>query len=310
LVLPTLQAGGNRAVVLLREGSPWRGARAEIYGLAGLGSAVDTADAAGRIEFNGLPRGQHLVRMTGSDDAVAEWSFAVDSLEAEGSPDSAAATAPDTVEVASLLGAFLLEDFEDGDAQNRLAQVLGEGEGWWYLEGDQAIGGGSWTFPAGNSPAEWTPALSEVPAWSGRSLTIYYTLDGMVSGAYVQIGTNLGVARPLDLRSVDSIGLAIQGDGELQLALIPPAGALSGFAVGLDSLAQADPKGMAPVSATASWRHVVLHRSDFVPPVPGVAWEQWTGELASLALFASSGTFVRIDEIQLYGADLPAMIGE
>ena len=186
-----------------------------------------------------------------------------------------------------------IENFDAG-TQHPLFAPFWPGSFWlWWLGADSTTSAVSPT-----SSANFTKALVDSGAWSGKSLRIQYKMDTSQGRSYQWIGFRLGAK--LNLTNLDSVSMMVKGNGLVQ--------------VGLEHLLDtaADPTGLYPStnpyqkavwqdSATTTWRRVVFRMSDSTVSPTNTTWNSIADRVDQLSVFFLNETDVWIDDITFYG---------
>ncbi|WP_458450123.1 hypothetical protein [Fibrobacter sp.] len=220
--------------------------------------------------FAHVPTGMFTV--VAGDSAVATFS-----LEAGAEADTLVNVPGKTLE-------FVFEDFDDGDSLNNLAKNY-RNYGWYYI----ASGTATWIKP--DSAGGFGGAI--VDGARGKHLSLQFDLG---DSGYVLLGTHLGLDTGYyDLGALTAIRMRVRGDCDFSFAL-------EHYKDLGDNNFQ---KSLWHATADTAWKEFVFRpgREKLNASVYQVEWKNIAHEIGFVSIFASSGSFLEIDEIVFEGID-------
>ena len=218
--------------------------------------------------FAHVPAGMFTV--VAGDSAVATFS-----LEAGAEADTLVNVPGKTLE-------YVFEDFDDGDSLNNLAKTY-KNYGWYYI----ASGTATWVKP--DSAGGFGGAI--VDGARGKHLSLQFDLG---DSGYVLLGTHLGLDTGYyDLSSLTAIRMKVRGDCDFSFAL-------EHYKDLGDNNFQ---KSLWHATADTTWKEFVFRpgREKLNASVYQVEWKGIAHEIGFMSIFASSGSFLEIDEIVFEG---------
>ncbi|MBQ3721864.1 MAG: hypothetical protein II850_12945 [Fibrobacter sp.] len=220
--------------------------------------------------FSHVPAGMFTV--VAGDSAVATFS-----LEAGAEADTLVNVPGKTLE-------YVFEDFDDGDSLNNLAKTY-KNYGWYYI----ASGTATWIRP--DSAGGFGSAI--VDGARGKHLSLQFDLG---DSGYVLLGTHLGLDTGFyDLSALTAIRMKVRGDCDFSFAL-------EHYKDLGDNNFQ---KSLWHATADTAWKEFVFRpgREKLNASVYQVEWKNIAHEIGFVSIFASSGSFLEIDEIVFEGID-------
>ena len=220
--------------------------------------------------FAHVPAGMFTV--VAGDSAVATFSL------------EAGAEADTLVNVPGKTREFVFEDFDDGDSLNNLAKTY-KNYGWYYI----ASGTATWIKP--DSVGGFGGAI--VDGARGKHLSLQFDLG---DSGYVLLGTHLGLDTGYyDLGALTAIRMKVRGDCDFSFAL-------EHYKDLGDNNFQ---KSLWHATADTAWKEFVFRpgREKLNASVYQVEWKNIAHEIGFVSIFASSGSFIEIDEIVFEGID-------
>lgn len=223
--------------------------------------------------FSHVPSGTFAVVMWG--EYVADVS-----LDAGASVDT-------LVPLPGLTREFVFEDFDDGDSLNNFAKTY-KNFGWYYI----ASGTATWIKP--DSAGGFGGAI--VDGARGKHLSLQFDLG---DSGYVLLGTHLGLDTGYyDLGALTAIRMRVRGDCDFSFAL-------EHYKDLGDNNFQ---KSLWHATADTAWKEFVFRpgREKLNASVYQVEWKNIAHEIGFVSIFASSGSFLEIDEIVFEGIDTVA----
>ncbi|SOE45948.1 hypothetical protein SAMN05720781_0115 [Fibrobacter sp. UWT3] len=223
--------------------------------------------------FAHVPAGMFTV--VAGDSAVATFS-----LEAGAEADTLVNVPGKTLE-------YVFEDFDDGDSLNNLAKNY-RNYGWYYI----ASGTATWIKP--DSAGGFGGAI--VDGDRGKYLSLQFDLG---DSGYVLLGTHLGLDTGYyDLSALTAIRMKVRGDCDFSFAL-------EHYKDLGDNNFQ---KSLWHATADTAWKEFVFRpgREKLNASVYQVEWKNIAHEIGFVSIFASSGSFIEIDEIVFEGIDTVA----
>lgn len=194
---------------------------------------------------------------------------------------------------------ILLEDFETVGNRSTLGSQIGSG--WWYALDDSAQGGTSEILPAG-TVHDVAPAFGTDSAWSGRGLSVSFTMDTTRPVHYAQLGLELAPkALWMDLSSLDSLSFMARGSGTLQLRMET--------STGYDLARDFGGDYVVTVTLPAAWSRIVVKSSDF-KPLAGqtLAASQALRQVRRVLFHSESPMTLRMDDLRLHGPTLSELV--
>lgn len=220
--------------------------------------------------FAHVPAGMFTV--VAGDSAVATFSL------------EAGAEADTLVNVPGKTREYVFEDFDDGDSLNNLAKNY-RNYGWYYI----ASGTATWIKP--DSAGGFGGAI--VDGARGKHLSLQFDLG---DSGYVLLGTHLGLDTGYyDLSALTAIRVKVRGDCDFGFAL-------EHYKDLGDNNFQ---KSLWHATADTAWKEFVFRpgREKLNASVYQVEWKNIAHEIGFMSIFASSGSFLEIDEIVFEGID-------
>lgn len=220
--------------------------------------------------FAHVPAGMFTV--VAGDSAVATFS-----LEAGAEADTLVNVPGKTLE-------YVFEDFDDGDSLNNLAKTY-KNYGWYYI----ASGTATWIKP--DSAGGFGSAI--VDGDRGKHLSLQFNLG---DSGYVLLGTHLGLDTGYyNLSALTAIRMKVRGDCDFSFAL-------EHYKDLGDNNFQ---KSLWHATADTAWKEFVFRpgREKLNASVYQVEWKNIAHEIGFMSIFASSGSFLEIDEIVFEGID-------
>jgi hypothetical protein len=220
--------------------------------------------------FAHVPAGMFTV--VAGDSAVATFS-----LEAGAEADTLVNVPGKTLE-------FVFEDFDDGDSLNNLAKTY-KNYGWYYI----ASGTATWIKP--DSVGGFGGAI--VDGARGKYLSLQFDLG---DSGYVLLGTHLGLDTGYyDLSALTAIRMKVRGDCDFSFAL-------EHYKDLGDNNFQ---KSLWHATADTAWKEFVFRpgREKLNASVYQVEWKNIAHEIGFVSIFASSGSYLEIDEIVFEGVE-------
>jgi len=220
--------------------------------------------------FAHVPAGMFTV--VAGDSAVATFS-----LEAGAEADTLVNVPGKTLE-------YVFEDFDDGDSLNNLAKTY-KNYGWYNI----ASGTATWIKP--DSAGGFGGAI--VDGVRGKHLSLQFDLG---DSGYVLLGTHLGLDTGYyDLSALTAIRMRVRGDCDFSFAL-------EHYKDLGDNNFQ---KSLWHATADTAWKEFVFRpgREKLNASVYQVEWKNIAHEIGFVSIFASSGSFIEIDEIVFEGID-------
>lgn len=180
------------------------------------------------------------------------------------------------------LNSVLVDDFEDGTAQNFLPEPISRSY-WFQVRSDTSV-----MLDPGPGD-DFALAIQDAGAGgNGMAIHIHYTVP---SPHWALIGTSLGKG-PHSLFSMDSVEFWVKGNGEYSVAFENNSG---------DSLGK---KAWIHLSCDSLWTRVAFTPADFdtVDTNGGnIGWEAIRDSVTNISVFLGAGSDFWIDDIRLYG---------
>lgn len=220
--------------------------------------------------FAHVPAGMFTV--VAGDSAVATFSL------------DAGAEADTLIRIPELTREYVFEDFEDGDSLNNLAKTY-KNYGWYY------IASGTATRIKPDSTGGFGGAI--VDGARGKHLSLQFDLG---DSGYVLLGTHLGLDTGYyDLSALTAIRMKVRGDCDFSFAL-------EHYKDLGDNNFQ---KSLWHATADTTWKEFVFRpgKEKLNASVYQVEWKNIAHEIGFMSIFASSGSFIEIDEIVFEGID-------
>lgn len=220
--------------------------------------------------FPHVPSGKYTVVMW--DHPVADVSL------------DAGATVDTLMHIWDLTREYVFEDFDDGDSLNNLAKTY-RNYGWYYI----ASGTATWIKP--DSVGGFGGAI--VDGARGKHLSLQFDLG---DSGYVLLGTHLGLDTGFyDLSALTAIRMKVRGDCDFSFAL-------EHYKDLGDNNFQ---KSLWHATADTTWKEIVFRpgREKLNASVYQVEWKNIAHEIGFVSIFASSGSYLEIDEIVFEGVE-------
>ncbi|WP_290730081.1 hypothetical protein [Fibrobacter sp. UBA3629] len=224
----------------------------------------------GEFVFSHVPSGKYTVLMW--NEPVADVS-----LDAGTSVDT-------LMHIWDLTREYVFEDFDDGDSLNNLAKTY-KNYGWYYI----ASGTATWIKP--DSVGGFGGAI--VDGARGKHLSLQFDLG---DSGYVLLGTHLGLDTGYyDLSALTAIRMKVRGDCDFSFAL-------EHYKDLGDNNFQ---KSLWHATADTTWKEIVFRpgREKLNASVYQVEWKNIAHEIGFVSIFASSGSYLEIDEIVFEGVE-------
>ena len=224
----------------------------------------------GEFVFSHVPSGKYTVLMW--NEPVADVS-----LDAGTSVDT-------LMHIWDLTREYVFEDFDDGDSLNNLAKTY-KNYGWYYI----ASGTATWIKP--DSAGGFGGAI--VDGARGKHLSLQFDLG---DSGYVLLGTHLGLDTGYyDLSALTAIRMKVRGDCDFSFAL-------EHYKDLGDNNFQ---KSLWHATADTTWKEIVFRpgREKLNASVYQVEWKNIAHEIGFVSIFASSGSYLEIDEIVFEGVE-------
>lgn len=177
----------------------------------------------------------------------------------------------------------LFEDFDDGDSLNYFAEKH-PNYGWYFNE----LSGAKFTRP--DSLASFAAALDSSDE-RGYYLSTKYDLG---DSGMVLIGTHVGEDSAFyDFSTLEEIRITLRGDGDVMVALEYHE----------EVVENQFNKALWSVKATGEWTEFVLKPGEeiILPEAYEVEFGSISNGIALFSIFASSGTYLEVDKIELVG---------
>lgn len=180
-----------------------------------------------------------------------------------------------------------IENFDDGD-RRPLYESYWPDDSWiWWLGFDSTFGG----IHPSKTP-NIVNAIYEEGAYRGKSLRIqYYSIVQWIGFRFAQ---------STDFRELDSISIAVKGDGDVIIALEH----VRNPALEADSLELDEPyyKTTWRVSATKEWSRAVFHMDSTADTLlSNMPWNSIHDRIDQVTLFFHNGSDIFIDDLIFYG---------
>ena len=220
--------------------------------------------------FAHVPAG--LFTVVAGDSVVATFSL------------EAGAEADTLVNVPGFTREYVFEDFDDGDSLNNLAKTY-KNYGWYKI----ASGTATWIKP--DSAGGFGSAI--VDGDRGKYLSLQFDLG---DSGYVLLGTHLGLDTGYyDLSALTAIRMKVRGDCDFSFAL-------EHYKDLGDNNFQ---KSLWHATADTTWKEIVFRPGNekLNASVYQVEWKNIAREIGFVSIFASSGSFLEIDEIVFEGVE-------
>jgi len=224
----------------------------------------------GEFVFSHVPSGKYTVLMW--NEPVADVS-----LDAGTSVDT-------LMHIWDLTREYVFEDFDDGDSLNNLAKTY-KNYGWYYI----ASGTATWIKP--DSAGGFGSAI--VDGDRGKYLSLQFDLG---DSSYVLLGTHLGLDTGYyDLSALTAIRMKVRGDCDFSFAL-------EHYKDLGDNNFQ---KSLWHATADTTWKEIVFRPGNekLNASVYQVEWKNIAREIGFVSIFASSGSYLEIDEIVFEGVE-------
>ncbi len=220
--------------------------------------------------FSHVPSGKYTVLMW--NEPVADVS-----LDAGTSVDT-------LMHIWDLTREYVFEDFDDGDSLNNLAKTY-KNYGWYNI----ASGTATWIKP--DSAGGFGSAI--VDGDRGKYLSLQFDLG---DSGYVLLGTHLGLDTGYyDLSALTAIRMKVRGDCDFSFAL-------EHYKDLGDNNFQ---KSLWHATADTTWKEIVFRPGNekLNASVYQVEWKNIAREIGFVSIFASSGSYLEIDEIVFEGVE-------
>lgn len=224
----------------------------------------------GEFVFSHVPSGKYTVLMW--NEPVADVS-----LDAGTSVDT-------LMHIWDLTREYVFEDFDDGDSLNNLAKTY-KNYGWYNI----ASGTATWIKP--DSAGGFGSAI--VDGDRGKYLSLQFDLG---DSGYVLLGTHLGLDTGYyDLSALTAIRMKVRGDCDFSFALEHHKD------LGDNNFK----KSLWHATADTTWKEIVFRPGNekLNASVYQVEWKNIAHEIGFVSIFASSGSFLEIDEIVFEGVE-------
>lgn len=196
----------------------------------------------------------------------------------------AGATVDTLMRIQELTREYVFEDFDDGDSLNNLAKTC-KNYGWYYI----ASGTATWIKP--DSAGGFGSAI--VDGNRGKHLSLQFDLG---DSGYVLLGTHLGLDTGYyDLSALTAIRMRVRGDCDFSFAL-------EHYKDLGDNNFQ---KSLWHATADTTWKEFVFRPGNekLNASVYQVEWKNIAHEIGFVSIFASSGSYLEIDEIVFEGVE-------
>ena len=226
--------------------------------------------SGGDYVFAHVPAG--LFTVVAGDSVVATFSL------------EAGAEADTLVNVPGFTREYVFEDFDDGDSLNNLAKTY-KNYGWYKI----ASGTATWIKP--DSAGGFGSAI--VDGDRGKYLSLQFDLG---DSGYVLLGTHLGLDTGYyDLSALTAIRMKVRGDCDFSFAL-------EHYKDLGDNNFQ---KSLWHATADTTWKEIVFRPGNekLNASVYQVEWKNIAREIGFMSIFASSGSYLEIDEIVFEGVE-------
>lgn len=224
----------------------------------------------GEFVFSHVPSGKYTVLMW--NEPVADVS-----LDAGTSVDT-------LMHIWDLTREYVFEDFDDGDSLNNLAKTY-KNYGWYNI----ASGTATWIKP--DSAGGFGSAI--VDGDRGKYLSLQFDLG---DSGYVLLGTHLGLDTGYyDLSALTAIRMKVRGDCDFSFALEHYKD------LGDNNFK----KSLWHATADTTWKEIVFRPGNekLNASVYQVEWKNIAHEIGFVSIFASSGSYLEIDEIVFEGVE-------
>ena len=220
--------------------------------------------------FSHVPAGLYTLLV--DDQPVADVS-----LDAGASVDT-------LIRISNVTREYVFEDFDDGDSLNNLAKTY-KNYGWYNI----ASGTATWIKP--DSAGGFGSAI--VDGDRGKYLSLQFDLG---DSGYVLLGTHLGLDTGYyDLSALTAIRMKVRGDCDFSFAL-------EHYKDLGDNNFQ---KSLWHATADTTWKEIVFRPGNekLNASVYQVEWKNIAREIGFVSIFASSGSYLEIDEIVFEGVE-------
>ena len=264
-------------------------AQIELAPSASLTLRTGAATGEDVFEFLRLESTPYMASRSGSDYVFAHVPAGMFTVVAG---DSAVATfsldagteADSLVTVPGKTREFVFENFDDGDSLNNLAKTY-KNYGWYNI----ASGTATWIKP--DSAGGFGSAI--VDGDRGKYLSLQFDLG---DSGYVLLGTHLGLDTGYyDLSSLSAIRMRVRGDCDFSFAM-------EHYKDIGDNNFQ---KSLWHATADTVWKEFVFRpgKEKLNASVYQVEWKDIASEIGFVSIFASSGSYLEIDEIVFEGVE-------
>ena len=264
-------------------------AQIELAPSASLTLRTGAATGEDVFEFLRLESTPYMASRSGSDYVFAHVPAGMFTVVAG---DSAVATfsldagteADSLVTVPGKTREFVFENFDDGDSLNNLAKTY-KNYGWYNI----ASGTATWIKP--DSAGGFGSAI--VDGDRGKYLSLQFDLG---DSGYVLLGTHLGLDTGYyDLSALTAIRMKVRGDCDFSFAM-------EHYKDIGDNNFQ---KSLWHATADTVWKEFVFRpgKEKLNASVYQVEWKDIASEIGFVSIFASSGSYLEIDEIVFEGVE-------